>query len=89
MMFSMIGVSILSLAGESLGQLQAPILLYLGPETIVPLGSALAAIVGILLIFWRFIAGFIRNGFYKITGRTLNEPTVEENPQQTNDDLQG
>ena len=28
-------------------------LLYFGPETIMPLASILAAIVGFLLVFWR------------------------------------
>jgi hypothetical protein len=31
--------------------------LYIGPETILPLTSALAAVVGVLLMFWqRFLA---------------------------------
>lgn len=30
-------------------------LLYLGPETIMPLTSILAAIIGFLLIFWRIL----------------------------------
>lgn len=29
------------------------VFLYLGPETTLPLASALAAIIGVLLIFWR------------------------------------
>lgn len=33
---------------------------YLGPETIMPLASILATIVGVILIFWRFIIGFIK-----------------------------
>jgi hypothetical protein len=33
------------------------ILLYIGPETMLPLASALAAIAGVLLMFWhRFVA---------------------------------
>ena len=33
------------------------LLLYIGPETMLPLASALAAIGGVLLIFWqRFVA---------------------------------
>jgi hypothetical protein len=27
--------------------------MYVGPETIMPLASALAAVAGVLLIFWR------------------------------------
>ncbi len=37
--------------------------LYLGPNTVMPLASIVAAIVGVILIFWRFIFGFIRRGF--------------------------
>jgi len=33
--------------------------LYLGPETIMPLASILAALLGVILIFWRFIKKFI------------------------------
>jgi hypothetical protein len=29
------------------------VVLYIGPETILPLTSALAAVVGVLLIVWR------------------------------------
>ena len=36
------------------------ILLYIGPETMLPLASALAAIGGILLMFWQRIVGLIR-----------------------------
>lgn len=34
-----------------------PVLLYLGPDIFLPLTSALAAIIGIVLMFWRrFVA---------------------------------
>jgi hypothetical protein len=36
------------------------IMLYIGPETMLPLASALAAIGGVLLIFWHRLVGFIR-----------------------------
>jgi hypothetical protein len=53
----------------------------MGPETIMPLASILAAVVGIVLIFWRYIVGFFRRMFRIITGRkeeaVLPEP---ENP---------
>lgn len=41
---------ILPLAPE---QFLAVVVLYIGPETVLPLTSALAAIVGLLLIVWR------------------------------------
>jgi hypothetical protein len=53
-------------------------LLYLGPDTIMPIASAIAAIVGILLIFWRAIftraKKLIRIGISKITGKPIIEP---------------
>lgn len=36
--------------------------MYLGPETIMPLASALAAIGGIVLMFWRRTVAFARLG---------------------------
>ncbi len=35
--------------------------MYIGPETLMPLASVLAAITGIVLMFWRKVAGFVRN----------------------------
>ena len=40
-------------------------LLYLGPESIMPLASILAAVVGFLLIFWRTILNFVKKIFGK------------------------
>lgn len=37
--------------------------LYLGPETVLPVASFLAAIVGVLLLFWNFFVGKIRRLF--------------------------
>jgi hypothetical protein len=31
------------------------ILVYVGPETILPVASCLAAAIGVLLMFWRFV----------------------------------
>lgn len=36
------------------------ILLYIGPETMLPLASALAAIAGVLLMFWQRFVGLLR-----------------------------
>ena len=33
------------------------ILAYIGPETILPLGSILAAIGGVALMFWSYLRG--------------------------------
>lgn len=49
-------------------------LFYLGPETIMPLASILAAVVGFLLIFWRAIVNFIK----KLIGKGGTPANVEE-----------
>jgi hypothetical protein len=36
------------------------VILYIGPETILPLTSALAAILGVVLMFWQRFVGLIR-----------------------------
>jgi hypothetical protein len=41
---------------------------YLGPETLMPLASILAAIAGFFLIFWRLIVKFIKAMYRKIRG---------------------
>ena len=37
--------------------------MYVGPETLMPLASALAAIAGALLLFWRRTVGAVRSGY--------------------------
>ncbi len=37
--------------------------LYLGPETIMPFASILAAIVGVLLLVWRYLVSFSKKVF--------------------------
>ena len=34
--------------------------MYIGPETLMPLATALAAITGVLLMFWRRVVGLVR-----------------------------
>jgi hypothetical protein len=41
--------------------------MYIGPETIMPLASALAAVGGVLLMFWKKVTGFTRSVFQRIT----------------------
>lgn len=41
---------------------------YLGPETLMPLASLLAAIAGFFLIFWRLIVKFFKTMYRKIRG---------------------
>jgi hypothetical protein len=39
--------------------------MYIGPETLMPVASALAAIVGVLLMFWRRTVALVRAGLSK------------------------
>ncbi len=39
------------------------IVFYLGPNTVMPLASIVAAVVGVILIFWRFAFGLVRGAF--------------------------
>ena len=34
--------------------------MYIGPETLMPLASILAAITGVLMLFWRRTVGAVR-----------------------------
>jgi hypothetical protein len=40
--------------------------MYIGPETIMPLASAIAAIGGMAMLFWRRLVNFFR-----VTAQTL------------------
>ena len=40
--------------------------MYIGPETLMPLASALAAVVGVLLMFWRKTVAIVRMGVQKV-----------------------
>ena len=42
--------------------------MYLGPETLMPIASALAAVGGILLLFWRRVVGAVRLVVQKLFG---------------------
>jgi hypothetical protein len=39
------------------------LLAYFGPETTLPIISALGAIVGVLLMFWNYVVGLVRRFF--------------------------
>jgi hypothetical protein len=41
--------------------------MYLGPETLMPIASALAAVGGVLLLFWRRVVGTVRLFVQKVT----------------------
>ena len=43
--------------------------LYLGPETVMPLASIIAAVVGFLLIFWRLLLRPFKKIYRLIVGK--------------------
>ncbi|MFB3903298.1 MAG: hypothetical protein ACE15E_07585 [Acidobacteriota bacterium] len=43
------------------------IFLYLGPDSMMPLASALAAIIGTLLMFWHRLVGWARRAYRGVT----------------------
>jgi hypothetical protein len=57
-----------SIQDAKLHQLLPFVFLYIGPETMLPLASALAAIGGVLLLFWHRFIGLIRK-FWRIVLR--------------------
>jgi hypothetical protein len=57
----------------------APVVLYIGPDVFLPITSALAAIAGVLLMFWQRVVGFVGRLF----GRS--KPTSPETPPSKTD----
>lgn len=45
--------------------------MYIGPEVMMPLASAIAAVTGILLMFWRRFVGIVRTTWQAV-GRTFS-----------------
>jgi hypothetical protein len=45
--------------------------MYVGPETLMPLASALAAVVGVALMFWRKTVGLAR-ATYRLVARQFS-----------------
>ena len=45
------------------------VFLYLGPETILPLASIIAAVIGVLLIVWHRALGLVRRGLRWLSAR--------------------
>ncbi len=54
---------------------------YLGPETLLPLWSILAAILGFFLVFWRLIVKYVKLAIRKVRG-IPDEVIPEEDPAQ-------
>lgn len=61
---------------------------YLGPETLMPLASILAAIAGFFLIFWRLIVRLVKTAYRKIRGLPDEVPPdvdVEDSAEEEQD----
>ena len=58
-----------SLASPELRDSWLVVLAYIGPDLIMPLTSALAAIAGVLLMFWNRVSGAIRAGWQRLFGK--------------------
>ena len=66
------------------------ILAYIGPETMLPVASALAAVVGALLLGWRWVVAGLRSGWRFVMRKpdldaeapapTLQAPDLGEHP---------
>lgn len=52
-------------------------MLYLGPEVVAPVLSALAAIGGVFLMFWRKIVARTRAVMRFFTGKAAPEPPAD------------
>jgi hypothetical protein len=72
--FSLIALKATSGSSFSLASIA---LLYLGPDSIMPIASVIAAILGVILIFWRYILSSIKKGF-RFIRRKLNKDVEEE-----------
>ena len=48
----------------------ATVMLYVGPDQIMPITSVLSAIVGVLLMFWVRIVGFVARTWTAMTRRS-------------------
>ena len=54
--------------------MQAPTVLYIGPDVFLPITSALAAIAGVLLMFWQRVVGLVGRLFGRSTKQGPADP---------------
>jgi hypothetical protein len=66
-------------------------LMYLGPESIMPIASVLAAIIGVILILWRYLIGIIKRAYkylyHKITRTPVPEPIIIDLDDEEDDPI--
>jgi hypothetical protein len=56
-------------ADQTLLQLSTLVFLYVGPDQILPLTSAIGALIGLLLMFWHWVVGIAQRFWHALTGR--------------------
>ncbi len=67
-------MTLLNLVLLFLSPLADIVLLYIGPETFMPILSALAAVGGVLLMFWRHVMAFFRKAINFFRNKDEAEP---------------
>jgi hypothetical protein len=67
---------------------QAVMLLYLGPETLMPLASILGAAVGFLLIFWRLLLKPFKKVLGAFNGKNHDEAESSASLTELHSDTQ-
>lgn len=55
---------------------------YLGPNTVLPLASVLAAGLGIILMFWRYVVAMARGVFRAFKRQPAAETALEPAPEK-------
>jgi hypothetical protein len=64
------------------------VFLYLGPETVLPVASVLAAVLGVLLIFWRHVVALARKAMRALRRRS-GPPSSADEGEAGNGELTG
>ena len=60
--------------------------LYLGPDTILPLTSICAGLIGFVLIFWRFFLGLGRRFYQRIIPSATRQDEQNDESLNHNED---
>jgi hypothetical protein len=74
------GPDVVTMIAGSLARVPA-VLLYVGPDQIMPLASVLSAIVGVALMFWHRLVGLVRKcvGVFTRRGRSSqSDPPIHD-----------
>ena len=75
--FSFFAVTNTAPLASPISSLASLMLLYVGPDQMLPLTSALAAMVGVLLMFWQRVVHWARESWHRLTMRRRRSPQGE------------